>query len=142
MLVSLGNVSRLALLGLMGTATGCSDWPRYQHKPNTTDNALSPDTAPSEGISIKWAKAIQETEPNDVPGEPMPIARGEGIVLEGTLDGLGWDADQNVDRISECGEGLAFPPAAPGTYMGDVDWVTLSPSQNGCLLYTSPSPRD
>lgn len=133
MLVSSGNVSRLSLFGLLGTATGCSDWPRYQNKPSTNHDALSPDTAPSEGVPMKWSDPVQESEPNDSPSTATPIAPGEGIILNGTLDGIGWDADQNVERISECGEGLAFPPAAPGNYMGDVDWITISPSEVGLL---------
>ena len=53
--------------------------------------------------------------------------------MNGVLTGLGWDSDVAVDRNSECGDILAFPPDSPGNYTGDVDWIGLTPSDDGVL---------
>ena len=117
----------------LGTLGACGDWPRYKNKPSTDASALEPDADPAQGITVAWADPSPETEPNDTPGEATEMALLEGIMVDGILTGLGWDPDIEVDRISTCGEGLAFPPDAPGSYTGDVDWIVLDPKDEGVL---------
>ena len=114
-------------------ATGCADWPRYKNKPSTNSAALDPGQAPADGLTVTWSDATTEVEPNDEPGPGATIGVGQGWNVEGTLTGLGWDSNVTVDRASECGEARAFPPAAPGDYTGDVDWVALNPTAPGIL---------
>jgi len=125
------GVSLLALT--VGVIGACGDWPRYKNKPSTDGTALEPGTDPAQGITLTWADPAPEIEPNDEPGEAIEIALTEGLELDGILTGLGWDPDIEVDRISTCGEGLAFPPDAPGSYTGDVDWIVLDPLDEGVL---------
>ena len=66
----------------------------------------------------------------------------DGIVHSGEISGLGWDADASVERLSACDNTLAFPPDAPGTYTGDVDWITVDAQETGVLCFslkTDPS---
>ena len=111
----------------------CADWPRYKNKPSTNAAALDPGQAPSDGLSVTWSDTMTEEEPNNEPPAGNPIEVGEGWNIEGTLNGLGWDSNVTVNRASECGEARAFPPAAPGNYTGDVDWLSLNPSEPGIL---------
>lgn len=129
--------------GLSGTIiAGCDQWPRYKHKPSTNENALQPGTDPSSGVDLKWTEINENTEPNDAPEDGFALSVGDGLLVEGTLNGLGWDPQQITDRVSECGDALAFPPAAPGAYIGDVDWISIAPEENGllCLQMLSDHP--
>jgi hypothetical protein len=119
---------------------GCNDWPRYQNKPSTNHDALSPDAPPSDGLSVDWAEVATEAEPSDTPGEPDSLALGGGLIIEGILSGLGWDVEAVPARTSTCGQALAFPPAAPGSYVGDVDWISLEPTQSGLLCVHLDTP--
>jgi len=114
-------------------AVGCADWPRYKNKSSTNSAALEPGQTPADGLDVTWSDTLPEEEPNDVPPTGTPIEVGQGWILEGTLTGLGWDSNLTVDRASECGEARAFPPAAPGDYTGDVDWIALNPTAPGIL---------
>jgi len=111
----------------------CADWPRYQNKPSTNSAALAPDQMPADGLTVAWSETMTEEEPNNEPPAGTPIEVGEGWRLEGALSGLGWDSNVTADRSSECGQARAFPPAAPGDYTGDVDWIALNPTAPGIL---------
>ena len=80
-----------------------------------------------------WFEYEPIDESDDRPGYSLPLAVGQGIIARGELSGLGWSPDETPDRLSDCGQNRAFPPAAPGHYIGDVDWVTLDAAQNGTL---------
>ena len=125
--------STTALAALSFCWTGCEGWPRYAHKPSTESDALAPDTPPNEGVNIKWQDATTEEETADGPGAAEELALFEGMVQTGELTGLGWDVDASVPRVSACDNALAFPPDAPGTYTGDVDWITIAPQTTGVL---------
>ena len=117
----------------LSAATSCSEWPRYQHKPSIDSDALAPEADPASGIGINWTEVAEDPEPNDSPANGINFDVGDGLLIEGSLEGLAWNPDADVERSSECGEALAFPPAAPGDYTGDVDWITLEPSEPGLL---------
>ncbi len=118
---------------LFGTLIGCADWPRYQHTSGINHNALTPDQAPRNGVKVDWTDVPAVDEPNDEPSDPIPMKVGDGLSTSGVLSGLGWTADENPDRLSECGELRAFPPAAPGNYTGDVDWLSVQTEEAGTL---------
>ena len=119
----------------LGLTVGCAEWPRYQNKPAIDDQALVPGTAPSAGITIDWVESDSEAEPNDYPGDGVSLAVGEGVLVDGALHGLGWDPTTSMDRASDCDTTLAFPPASPGVYTGDVDWIAIDPSEEGVLCF-------
>jgi len=121
---------------LFGLAIGCAEWPRYQHKTTINSDSLSPNQSPQDALSIEWADIENSEESNNDPGDPLPIGIGHGIYTHGVLSGLGWSPDEVPDRQSTCGETRAFPPAAPGNYVGDIDWVSVEPQQNGTLCLT------
>ena len=117
----------------IGPAIGCDEWPRYQHQPTINGSALGPAEAPNDAISIDWADLTLSEEVNNTPNDPVSLEVGEGLILEGNLEGMGWSADENPDRLSDCGETRAFPPASPGDYIGDIDWISITPAQNAIL---------
>ena len=112
---------------------GCEDWPRHKNVPSINTTAIDAGALPTNGVSVTWSEGIEEVEPNDLPAEASPINKGEGWSIEGVLSGTGWDADATSQQKSSCGDTLAFPPAAPGNYTADVDWVTISPTEDGIL---------
>lgn len=123
-----------ALTGWISIAlTGCDEWPRHQHKPSIEGDALEAGAPPSNGLSIDWLAVDDETEPNLLPVDGIALDQGEGIRTSGTLEGLGWDSSAIADRVSDCDTTLAFPPAAPGEYTGDVDWITVVPDAESLL---------
>lgn len=122
-----------ALITLIFGWTGCDGWPRHANKPSTDSNALMPDAPPSDGIRVEWRASSSDVETGEGPGEPENLGLLEGIVRTGELAGLGWDVDATVPRVSACDNALAFPPDAPGTYTGDVDWITLEATETGVL---------
>ncbi len=61
------------------------------------------------------------------------MGMGEGIQISGTLIGSGWDPSASPDRISDCGDSLAFPPDSPGTYTGDVEWLVVETLDSATL---------
>ena len=113
--------------------TACDEWPRYQHKTGINNEALSPEQPPQDGLNIDWKEHESLEENNNLPGDPVSLNVGEGILVSGSLSGLGWSPNETPDRLSDCGETRAFPPAAPGNYIGDVDWITVTPEENGTL---------
>ena len=129
------------LLVLATGWTGCDGWPRYANKPATDADALSPGAPASNGVTIDWDEPSTESEDGIGPGDAATLGLMDGIVHSGEISGLGWDADASVDRLSACDNTLAFPPDAPGTYTGDVDWVTIEAQETGVLclsLKTDP----
>jgi len=127
-------VLHAALIGTAALGTvSCEEWPRHRHKPSIQADALEAGEPPSEGLSIEWLTAAEEDEPNLVPADGIPLAQGEGLRAVGTLEGLGWDSASTADRVSACETTLAFPPAAPGEYTGDVDWIAVTPEEEGVL---------
>ena len=126
----------VGLAALVSSASGCDEWPRYAHKPSTEADALSPEAAPSDGVEINWGEAVPEIEPNNAPIEAIELSLLDGHISTGELSGLGWNADAPVTRVSDCENVLAFPPDAPGTYTGDVDWITIQPEDAGVLCLT------
>ena len=133
LLFRIPTLSTGLMLISLGAATSCSEWPRYKHKPSIDSNALPPEADPASGIDVTWTESVEDAEPNDAPADGIEFHVGDGLLTEGSLDGLGWDPDAEAERSSECGEALAFPPAAPGDYTGDVDWITIQPSEPGLL---------
>ena len=132
-------VAANAALGLM---VGCGEWPRYKNKPQTDDEALVPGSPPSDGIAVNWSESDGEAEPNDSPGEAVSLSVGDGVLVTGALDGLGWDPTVSVDRTSDCDTTLAFPPASPGVYTGDIDWIAIDPTEEGVLCFDLESDHD
>lgn len=129
------RIARPFLIGSFaaGLFTGCDEWPRYKNKPETDDEALEPGSDPASGVHLEWTTSREEDEPNDAPSQGSTIGVGDGLLVSGSLDGLGWDPEASVDRVSECGGSIAFPPATPGDYTGDVDWIALTPSEDALL---------
>ncbi len=124
--------------------SGCADWPRYDHKPSVSSDALSPGDSPKDGVKIAWNDPDLEDDSSGLDMESVGLQLMEGHVGVGILDGIGWDAGGVPDRISACDNPLAFPPDAPGTYIGDVDWIRITPEETGVLcldLKASSSPE-
>ncbi len=122
----------LALL-MASTIAGCDGWPRYANKPSIDENALKPGADPSDNLAINWSDPQSESEPNDQPNDALEIGIKDGKHLNGVLSGLGWDSEKMTERISECGDTLAFPPDTPGGYTGDIDWIPLQTIDDGVL---------
>ena len=118
---------------LCSVAVSCAEWPRYKHTSSIDHDALSPDQSPEDGIPVNWTEIAESDEPNDRPADPIPLSIGDGITAQGILSGLGWAADEAPDRNAECGGTLAFPPAVPGNYTGDIDWVSMQTEDTGTL---------
>ena len=116
-----------------GLIAGCEEWPRYKNKTAIDGEALEPGTDPASGVALEWTSSREEDEPNDAPNDGPALSVGDGLLISGSLDGLGWNPDASADRVSECGNSLAFPPSTPGDYTGDVDWITISPSEPAML---------
>ena len=129
-------VNLCSLCWVLGAPLGCAEWPRYQHETSVNNTALSPNQQPRQGVSIEWSNVDLTEEEFDTLGDPNPLKMGEGLVFGGTLLGLGWSPESDPDRISECGDTRAFPPAAPGNYTGDVDWVSFIAEQKATLCMT------
>ncbi len=118
---------------LLTLLTGCGEWPRHAHLPDGDSEAISTGDNPATGVQIDWTALQLESEPNDLPGRPEMVGLGEGLQIEGELSGSGWDPNAEPARWSDCGGPLAFPPAHPGDYSADVDWVTVETSEAGTL---------
>ncbi len=129
------SIRFFTIFGLAACVFGCADWPLYQNMPSTNAKTIGPNEDPRSGLTVDWSETSEEQEPNDLPAEAMDIQVGDGLIVEGTLSGLGWNPDASVPRVSPCGDALAFPPSAPGTYTGDVDWITLNPTELGLLCF-------
>lgn len=112
---------------------GCGNWPRHAHLPSGESKAISTQESPSTGLEIDWIEAEEAVEPNDSPGDVTRLALSEGIVVTGELLGTGWDPGLQPERLSDCGEPLAFPPDGPGNYTGDVDWITVDSADAATL---------
>ena len=140
--ISLKLGPSMVLLVLAAGWTGCDGWPRYANKPATDADALSPGASASNGVTIEWDEPAIEAEDGIGPGDATTLGLMDGIVHSGEISGLGWDADASVERLSACDNTLAFPPDAPGTYTGDVDWITVEAQETGVLCFslkTDPS---
>lgn len=141
---SLKSTRIVVMAALSIASAGCDDWPRYANKPSTEADALTPDAPPSDGIRVAWSEPTADEETGDGPGAAEGIGLLEGIIRTGELTGLGWDVDATASRVSECDNALAFPPDAPGTYTGDVDWITVETAETGvlCLSLQTEIPDD
>ena len=120
----------------VGLLSGCDEWPRYKNKPSIDAEALEPGTDPASGVTMDWITFREDAEPNNAPTEGSQMNVGDGLVVSGSLEGLGWDPGSPAERLSECGGSLAFPPSTPGDYTGDVDWIAIDPNENGLLCLT------
>ena len=120
---------------LLSLMVGCSDWPLYQQLDPWTETGVPVGTDPRLGIDIDWSDLGEETEPNDEVGSPMSISIGEGWIINGSLEGIGWDpsAATTTSTNSDCGDPLWFPPTEAGNYTGDVDWINTLPTTEGTL---------
>lgn len=78
---------------------------------------------------MDWAAAVHEEDPgNDLPPEPQGLGIGQGLIIYGSLDGVGWDPDQEPSHQVSCGDGISpsdFPPLPQGAYSGDLDWFSI-----------------
>lgn len=133
-------------LALAATTSGCAEWPRHAHLPAVGDTGALPAGAdPGSVVPITWAGPTTESEAGTANGLPVPspvqLSAGEGQLVEGVLDGTGWDGDSAPDRDGSCGT-LAFPVGGGGSYSGDVDWVAVAPQTSGYLCVTVELDRD
>jgi len=115
---------------------GCGDWPRHANLPSENSNAIPTEGNPAEAIEIDWTELGEEYEPNDAPGEPVSLAIGDGVSMNGTLSGIGWDPSAPKTPPSDCGESVAFPPSLSGNYLGDVDWLAIVTDEAATLCAT------
>ena len=126
------------IAALSVSAAACAEWPRFAHLPaaDTAVQATGDSGAAPEPADVSWADAAVETEPNDTPGAALALALNAGLRITGDLDGVGWD-DAGVPPATDtgCASGV-FPPASPGYYSGDVDWVSVLPAESGTLCAT------
>lgn len=127
-------VSALVLLA------GCGSWPLYAHIPREEGGLTPVGEDASDTVEVHWTDLGAEAEPdNDSPPPPQPLSIGEGLLLTGALDTVGWDPTVETDRELLCsGETLAteFPPVEKGTYTGDLDWLSLYLLEDGLLCAT------
>ncbi len=127
---------------------GCSEWPRLAHLPDAGD-PVDAAIASSDLVEVTWTVQSEGAVDNDQPVgagvTPLPLGHGAGLILEGTLDGVGW-ADALVPEVltdPDCGadEGTRSP-LAQGDYLGDVDFYLLEIPQDGTLCVRARTDQD
>jgi hypothetical protein len=120
----------------------CDAWPRHAHLPKSDDGTLAAGSPPAAAIEVEWSDLGSELEPNDGPDFGQVFGIGEGWILEGEMTGTGWDPDLIATGSSECGASIAFPPAQPGAYVGDVDWFAFTTEADAtvCIRLTLDDP--
>lgn len=117
--------------------SGCAEWPRYANLPTDDIEGFPAGTNPADAVDIDWAAAEREADPgNETPPATASVELGAGRLFYGSLDASGWDSTVDVDHQVLCGDQVAtsdFPPIEQGTYTGDIDWVSVTPSADGVL---------
>ena len=116
---------------------GCSGWPLYSNLPDGDYTASPAGTDPSSAMDFNWTNIGHEDDAaNELPEAPGTLNTGEGWLLYGSLDGVGWDPTIVPVRDALCGTTavtLAFPPLDQGDYTGDIDWNTMAAAADGVL---------
>lgn len=116
----------------LALVTGCAEWPRFGNLPD--DGALVPaSTDPGSLVTIAWAPGLEGAgDDNDLPtGADVPLldlAHGEGFLVRGTLDGLGWSDTTEPEQITSAscaGATGTRSPLQDGDYLGDVDFFLV-----------------
>jgi hypothetical protein len=120
-------------------ATACSGWPAYVGDDHEDTETLAPGEDPRRLVDIDW-ETLSEAEledpiegvttdnPATLPDSPLEAM--EGVVLSGTLDGIGWNSGLEPLQIATfCEDELqtvARDPGQPGDWTGDVDFIRFS----------------
>ena len=117
---------------------GCAEWPRLANLPEggqLVDGSKDPATL----IEIAWAADEDEAmgdngAPNAADTQSTTIDVGEGFVVDGGLDGVGFDlgATTQVLEVDGCtGSPARVNPAYEGAYLGDLDFYVVEASSDG-----------
>lgn len=117
----------------------CAEWPRVAHVPDATD-PLPAGADPGDLVDLTWTVQSEGAVDNDQPNgdglTAQPVVRGAGVVVEGSLDGVGW-ADTLVPLAlsdDNCpGTTGTRSPLPAGDYLGDVDFFLVRVDASGTL---------
>jgi len=133
------RISWFALPVAALTISGCSDWPRFANI-EQDDGLVAAGSDPRElAAEPNWVASLVEDTDNDLPttvSTEHPLALGEGGIVSGNLDGLGWHDTRLAEEItdSDCsGETGSRSPREAGDYIGDVDFYLLDVTEKGTL---------
>ncbi len=123
-MASLLGPARLGLAWLL-LASACGAWPRASNLPDPGP-LLPAGTHPRALVPLVWTPSTVEGT-DQPPGAPLAqLPEGQGVVVEGTLDGTGWNAVATGTAIlgEACGsQGTRAP--FPGDYTGEVEVFRL-----------------
>jgi hypothetical protein len=124
-----------AVLLILG---GCGAWPRHASLPDAGDPVPS-DVDPRGSIEVDLADVVA-TPTTQPPGELLPeLSLGEGFVLAGVLEGIGWnDVAEPAELFDEdCGTtGSRSPGLVPGDWAADVHAYAVTTRVAGRLCAT------
>jgi hypothetical protein len=116
--------ARAGFAGLL-LVTACGDWPRSAHLPDP--GPLLPAGAhPRSSVPLVWTPASVEGA-DQPPGTPLAqLPEGQGVLVEGSLDGTGWNAVATAAAVigEACGTSGTRAPF-PGDYTGEVEVFRL-----------------
>lgn len=114
---------------------GCGDWPRSANLPDPGE-LLPAGTHPRSTVVVVWTNSTAEGS-DQPPGAPLAqLPEGQGILVEGTLDGTGWNALATAEaRTGEaCGTSGTRAPL-PGDYTGEVEVYQLRVDATSTLCF-------
>jgi hypothetical protein len=122
-------VKRLpAIFGLsLVLTTACGEWPRSVNLPSDDFGQPAPNEI-GDLVEVEWS-SFAEIADTQVPNSTVQaIGPGLGLVLDGTLDGTGWN-DNALGLLfvsPQCDEERSLGLSAPGNWTGDVDAIGLT----------------
>jgi hypothetical protein len=112
----------------------CANWPAYRA---SAPRSVPWDSDLSALVAASWTSAEEAPEADPPFAQPTQatLARGEGVVVGGTLQGAGSNlAETPVLEQAGCPNSPALLyPLPPGAYLGDVDVIHLTVEDEGLL---------
>lgn len=114
-------------LSLALLATGCAEWPRSSNLPDTSGQV--PATDVRELVQTTWSRLAEDGDFPFPSRVATPTAPGTGAIVEGVLDGTGWNdnADARVVESAVCdGASRAIVFGIDGDWTGDVDGFAIT----------------
>lgn len=134
------RTSSYAVCAGVALVTGCADWPRFDHLPGD-DGSYAADTPPGSLVTVTWSRLDEpDPDPGDDPtAAALPsaaLALGEGLLLAGALEGLGWSdeaAPASLEDDACPGARGTRAPLPSGDYLGDVDVVLVELPEGATL---------
>jgi len=145
---------RIGGLAALLVATGCAEWPRYNHLDDSDTDLVDGSTDPHDLFQMTWNTVAEAEDPAiyDIPTDgatqngELPIDVGYDIT--GVLEKTGW-YDAGVPRDIEADScpgvvGHRVTGTQTGDYVGDVDFFVGDVQEAGqlCARVTTDAPND